>query len=366
MCLLSSCTLFRALRSDGAFAPWALHSLTTFLFAYTHHYAMFSIGGQLIFLIVYFLSRSQSLRYLVSSRTVRACAFSYLIVFLGWALWLPVVIKQLYQVHEDWWADELGAWALANRCFEMFFDGVAPRPIALICATFVAAVVGVLLWRGAAAERYIATMIIVPYVTGAVLSFGLNRNVFVIRYLLFAHVFLLIGMATLVARIQDKAIKYLLASILIFNGVFEYVDFQVKSDLANSPGMRAAVEYIKTHRSATEPVIVSSSFLFFPALYYAQNDMPCRVYSDGTPFPHHLGGPVIIDSDIISSSELRQLNARRVWVICHDVPPSFSIPESWKLKDQKTFAEPFRAHTEETVAIYDVGTTNAVEQSERN
>ncbi len=351
----SSWTLFRALWASTSVKAWTLHALITLLFAYTHHFALFSIAGQIAFLFGLFAVRSQgNLTAMLKDRSMRCSTICYTVVGLLWGLWLPVLIRQANQVRESWNAGPLDFWTMASRCYQVFFDGYATEP-GLAALASIAACVGVLaglVWRAGAVQWYVLVLVVVPYLSGAASSFALGRTAFMMRYLLFAQLFLLVGVAMVVARIRDRLIRSAIAGILVFNGAIICIDSWLEADILSKPGMRAAVAFIEANRRPNEPIIVSGPLLYFPALYYLRDRSACHVYSDGVPFPHHLGGPVAINEDLIFDDQLEKIGPGRVWMI-YDSGGRPS-PTSWKVKIQRTFAEPFATHLQETVALFEI------------
>ncbi len=359
----SSWTLFRALHArTPAWKPWAIHAIVTLLFAYTHHYALFSIAGQVVFLVVYFLG---SVHWkpiaLVQSQAFRGALLSYLIVAIGWGLWLPILLRQVKQVEEIWWALPLHWTDLLSRCYEMFFERAitGDQPIsAVICSALCLAIFLALSRKAKPADWYIMTLAIVPFVAGAGVSW-LGSNVFEARYLVFAQLFILIGIAALVARLGDKRIRSDVAMCLVAGGVAIDVGTWILHDLPNRPGMGAAAAYIESSRQPDEQVIVSTSGLYFPAIYYFRDRLPCRLYSDGSPVAHFHGGPIVVSRDLIPDERLSEIDAGRVWVICRPAAVDIPIPAHWRLEDEKIFLETIRRSRELRVQLYEVPTRDS-------
>jgi mannosyltransferase len=338
---ISSWTLFRALHAPSpTWRPWAIHAFVTLLLAYTHNYALFSIAGQVIFLAGYFFMRhkGQSVGQLSRDRQLRRAIVSYAAVAIGFGLWLPVLLRQTHQVQQEWWAGPLGAWGLLHRCYEMFIDGSAGDLQSIIAGLLLLAALVALVWKGLAGQWYVLSLTVVPYAMGAIVSFVLGQNVFLIRYLVFAHLFLLIGIAALVGRIRDAPIRNAVAGLLIANALAITIDSWWRLDIPSKPGVRGAVEYIEENGHPNEPVIVCGPMLYFPASYYFTDRGRCRLLSDGAPLPHNRGGPITTRGDLCLVSEIDKLSTGRVWVIRGQTwGLQLRTPSNWRLVDEKQF-----------------------------
>jgi mannosyltransferase len=337
---LSSWTLFRGLRSPApSWKRWTVHALTTLLLAYTHHYGLFSIAGQIVFLTGYFLLRyRQNIGQLFGDRQFRAAVVSYAIVGMGWALWLPVLLAQTRQVEQGWWAGPLGSWDALSRCYEMFLGGSASHLSAGIATCVCAIGLAALVWKKGAAEWYVFCLAVVPCAFGATASFAMGKNVYLIRYLVFAQLFLLVGLAALVGRIRDPWLRNLIAAFIIANGVGVYIDSWSRLDIASKPGVRAAVAFIEANGRADEQVIICSPMYYFPASYYFADRTRCHVFSDGAPLAYFAGGPFVTNDDLMFDEEINKLGPGRVWLIRGGwSPAALTIPPRWQLSRRESF-----------------------------
>ncbi len=355
----SSWTLFRALHAPTpSWKPWAIHALVTLLFAYTHHYALFSIAGQVIFLAVYFLGNvAWSPVAVVKSPAFRSALVSYLVVAMGWGLWLPILVRQARQVEKEWGIHPLRGQDVLTRCFDMFFESAVtgkPKFFAVICAGFCLTLLLGLSRKAKPADWYVATLAAVPFAAGASVSF-LGTNVFAARYLVFAQLLLMIGIAALVARLGDKRRRNDVASCLLAAGAAIDVGTWYLHDSPHRPGMRAAAEYIESNRRPDEPVIAATAAQYFTAKYYFRDRLPCRLYSDGNPIRHYNGGPLVVDSDLILDKEVSEITAGRVWIICRSTEPvAIPIPAHWHFEYELVILETIRRSRSFRLQLYEV------------
>jgi mannosyltransferase len=353
---LSSWTLFRALNARGpSWKRWATHAVVTLLLAYTHPYGLFSIAAQVLFLAGYFVYRWRwDLGGLWKDRQFRAAFATYFVVGLGWSAWLPVLLRQTRQVQEQWWAGTLGPVALLNRPYEMFLDGSPSRSWAVAAALICAAGLIALVWKGGAGNWYVFCLAVVPYALGAGASFALDKNIFLVRYLVFAQLFLLVGSAALIGMIGDIWVRTILAAFLVANGAAIAADSWLSLRISTKPGMRAAVAYIEETGARNEPVIVASPMLYFPAAYYFHDRTRCHLFSAGGRPAHFAGGPITVADDLIRHEQIAKLGPGRAWVIAGWGGGSIPVPSHWKLASRDEFPEVFDFQGTVVVESYDI------------
>ncbi len=119
--------------------------------------------------------------------------------------------------------------------------------------------------------------------------------------------------------------------------------------------MRAAAEYIESNRRPDEPVIAAASGLYFPAIYYFRDRLPCRLYSGGKPMGHYQGDPILMDGDLILNEQLGEISAGRVWVLCRTSKSVvIPIPPHWRLKRDTVFLETIRRARKFRVQMYEL------------
>lgn len=342
---LGGWTMFRALHSPPggpANRRWAVHGLVTLGMAYTHPYLLFSVAAQALFLAGYFLFGSGHGRR--DSAMVLRAAISYGAVAAGWGLWVPLLYAQARQVQDSFWTGPLSGWDVITRCYEMFLDGGAGASSA--SASVAAACCAAILLGLALAARpghwYALLLAAVPFGAGAAVSF-LGRNIFVARYLVFAQLYLVIGLAALVAEARVIRVRYALAAALLVAGVVVDVAFWLNLDVERKPGLRAAVAYVERHRKPGEPVIVTLPNLYFPTAYYMHDRPACRLVTDGRLVPHYNGGAFVEESDLILTRDLARFGPGRVWVVSPEPRAArFDAPVKWRLIDDQEFREVFQ------------------------
>lgn len=221
----------------------------------------------------------------------------------------------------------------------MFLPGQATRMAALVAAMACAAVLLLLVRQNKAAHWYLFIVILVP-VTAASIASAVGRNVFVIRYLIFTHLFVLIAIAATVGMIRDTFVRNAAAIFLLVIGSSIYFDSWRSLNIESKPGMHAAVQYIQARRQPGEPVIACSSLLYFPAQYYLRDRLTCHLYSSGAAISHNQGGPFTVPEDLINFEQIDNARSGRVWVISGGWSPAMvPIPQDWRSENRKTFPE---------------------------
>jgi mannosyltransferase len=317
---LSSWALFRALHApDRAVRPWLLYAALALPFLYTHNYTLFSVAAQGLFALGYLLVRADwDLRRLAGSPTFRGALLAGSIIAAGWLPWMPVFLRQRAQVQAAFWTPAVNADAVARVCFQMLAEPEggwrSPRQynwIALdLCALGLLA-----LWRKArAGEWYVLCAVLVPLGLSVLVS-TCDTKIFSLRYFLFAHVFLLLGVAVLVGRIRYRLERGAVVLLVLANAAWAYLGFWEKVDVAHKPGFRAAAAYIQERRGAGEPVLVCSPLAYLPIRYHCRPEVDCHLFDDGREIPHYYGRAALTPEDFLNADRLRAGGPRRVWAV---------------------------------------------------
>jgi mannosyltransferase len=346
---LSSWALFRALHSPPrSVRPWLLYGFFALLFAYTHNYALFSITAQGLFVLGYLLVRADwNIGAVLREPRLWRLLLAASLVIVGWLPWLPSFLAQKAQVQAAYWTSDVGPWDVPTVCYQMFIQpeaSLSPSRQFELWAMDLCILGLVALWRKAKpAEWYLLCASVTPFVLSILISI-LDTKTFGLRYFLFAHLFLLAGLAVLWARIPLRIERGLLGGFILTNALFIYINFWQEMDVAHKPGYRGAVEFIQQHRQADEPVIVDSPLIYFSILYYGRNEQGWRLYSsDGREIVHYLGRAAVIPQDIITDEQIRAAHVRRVWLVNQSGGywGTFAGPTSrkWIQKSSKVFPE---------------------------
>ena len=164
------------------------------------------------------------------------------------------------------------------------------------------------------------------------------------RYLIFAHVFLLVGWGILTSRIPWRTVRGAVSGVLlVWTGFWSWQFAQTREFQAGFPGTREAVAYLDRVRQPGDLVIVSSPFLLPIVQQYAVNGERIFVQYDGDHRRDILGGPPLLQSECMRSSTLTSLEEPRVWTV--DASGLFGrvffieLPDEYRLISEKRFPE---------------------------
>jgi mannosyltransferase len=346
---LSSWALFRALHSPPRSVwPWLLYGFLALLFAYTHNYALFSITAQGLFVLGYLLVRADwNIGAVLREPRLWRLLLAASLVIVGWLPWLPSFLAQKAQVQAAFWTSPVSPWDVPRVCYEMFIQPEAsvPSPRQFELWAMDLCVLGLLaLWRKAKpAEWYLLCASVAPFALSILISI-LDTKTFALRYFLFAHLFLLAGLAVVWARFPFRIERGLIGAYILTSALCIYIGFWQEMDVAHKPGYRGAVEFIQQHRQADEPVIVDSPLIYFSILYYGRSEPGWYLYSsDGREIVHYLGRAAVIPQDVLTEEQIRAAHFRRVWLVIHSGGywGMFATPISskWVQKSSTVFPE---------------------------
>jgi hypothetical protein len=340
---ISSWTLFRALHARGPlWRPWAVHTLATLGLAFTHHFGMFSIGGQIVFLAGYLLTEAKwNLPALCRNRTCRGALASYGTVVVCWGLSLPVLYRQVHQVEKQWWTPPLSVNYALVQIRELLI-GNSSYPVTEaslpIAGVVFAAVILALALRAGALPRYILCLTLVPILASLAVSL-VGKNLFLARYLVFAQTILLVGLAVVLASLPRQWMRHVAVALLVVGGAIIDADYEAFRDLPNRPGVRGAVKAIESRRLAGEEVVAATPAFYLAAIYYLNDRSHCHLL-DRRPIPHNWGAALLTEDDFISAAELRALGPGRVWVISQLDGNSMRVPANWSSVQEEIVRDP--------------------------
>lgn len=344
LALLSSWALFRALRTPSRLHRWLLYGLFALLLAYTHYYGLFTLAAQAIFIAVVLLVRAGwNMSRVLRDPALRHALLGAVLAIAGWLPWLPVFLHQRAQVQADFCVVPISRWAdVAEVCCNMFtmreyLDKPSQQeqlPALGLCVL----VLLLLLRKARAAEWYVLGSAAAPFLCCATLSAP-----FTLRYLIMAHLFLLVDLAALIWRVPFRPERGVIFAMTLMIFVGLYVDYWRDLDASHRSGARGAAAFLERYRRPGEPVIVCMPFFFFPLLHYTSHRAGYYLYSDGRPMPTYYGTAAMTPEDLISDEQLQALPSRRVWVV--DMAASFigthlvPVPPHWVAKSHHTFSE---------------------------
>lgn len=357
---LTAWTLARAARpGPSAAGRWAAHGGAALLFAYTHYYALFGLAAEAVYVAGWLLARA-GWRPAVAVRLpeLRHAALAGGIVAVGWAPWVPTFLAQRAQVQAAFWAEPADGWTVPVLLQQMLADpqpvNGLPRRGAALAAAGCALGLAVLARRGRGAEWFVLLSAAGP-VALAVLASALGTRTLCLRYLVFAHLFLLAGVGLLVWRIPRPQLRLAVAIGLVVVSGGWTAKFLRDLRLPHRPGVRGAAEYIAGHRGPDELAVAASPYWYFPLAYHLGDDR-VRGFDPGVPLPHYYGTAALRPGDLVPAADLPGATGRRLWVVDgrgglwndQRVPP----PAGWVLRETHRFPEALRVG-EAVVRVYE-------------
>ncbi len=348
LAVTSAGMLLRALRSPHSWLALGLFALLAVMLSLTHYYGLFTALGELAFAVT--VLAGEGLRTGWNDRTKRLAAgitFSVWVVQLAWVAWLPVFQSQRARANTQLWMSSLN-WDEFGRVARETLAGEHAWP----SATFGADVLAVGIWAhsllalvliGGRTGRLFALCAGVAWL-GCILHAFAVRNILGVRYLILSHVFLLLGWALLISRVEGRAVRIACCAVLLAWSGLGCRQFHVSRAMqARFPGVPGAVAHLNRARGTGDPVIVSSPFVHAIVHHYVASSERIHVRYEGDQNRDLLAGPPLRDGDCLSAREIASLNAARIWSI--DVGANGAgewrvpVPSRFRLATERRFAD---------------------------
>lgn len=364
LALLSAWLLIRASRRPTMLS-WAAYGLSAAALIYTHYYALFTLAAEAVFILGYLLVATRGrVGEILQSRLFWYAVLSGAVIVTCFAPWLPTFIAQNGQVQSSFWIPPTTRWSLPDTFYRLFLPttGTPRHEGGRVILTLLPLVLVLALWIWLAVRRkfndagWLAALLgLVPFVVSIALSL-LTRSIYQDRYFLFAQVFILCGFAAFIAAVPWRTWRRGLLAFLVALSLGSYLNYWRDLNVAGKPGARAAASAVYA-ASPSEPVVVSSSFVYFAILHYAQEEFHSgnlpRLYSETGELSHFSGGPILKQSDVVGPAVFK--DAKKIFVVDTTgfggsklVPPA-----GWKLTSIQSFSEVFGYQGEVSVSEYD-------------
>jgi hypothetical protein len=367
----STWALWRALRRP-TLPAWCAYAALAALFAHTHTYALLSLAGQGLFaagwLIVAHHGRPGEL---IRAPAAQGWILATAAVAAIYAPWFPVLLRQRAQVTAEFWSRPLAWTDFISACYGMwlFPDDNArlggPLGSASLDAWWATGLttglVLALCYRPRAGTWCVVCGAIAPLALAVAIS-SLGRNIFATRYMVFAHMFLLIGLALLISRLPSARGRWLIAAATLAGMASIQLDFASYRDAAPGPGGggRAAARCLDATRQPGEPVIVSTPMIQFPLSFHARDRQGLLLRTDAqSRWPHYLGSAVLRADELISIEQMESIDAPRAWVVRQwsdlSVEAEAPMPDHWRLVRETRCQEGQSTFRAVLVAEYAIG-----------
>ena len=366
--LLSSWLLLVASRQKKQrLGWWLLYGLAAAAMVHTHYYALFSLGAQGIFAIGLLIAHTRGrIGEIIQSLYAWYALCGAALTGILFAPWLPTFLRQNAQVQNQYWIPPLNRWSIPDTLYRMVLptpntpihDGIGIA-VTLLPIVLTALVLVWLIWGhrldlvkktfkagGGAldASVLVVTMAVVPFILSLLLSLR-GQSLYQDRYFVLAHPFILIAIAVIFFRFRSLILRRVFISLFALLLLGGYVRYMVQLDIPGHPGAHAAVQYAYTFRTAQEPVYSSSSFIYFAAAHYAQEEFQNisipRLYAQTGELSHFSGGPILTRQDSIGPELFTNPDTQSFWLIetTGFGASELKVPDTFKRVDHKSYPE---------------------------
>jgi uncharacterized membrane protein len=372
LALLASWALLTAIRREPQRLRWRLlYAVLGSLLAYVHYYALFTIAAHALFVVGYLVVATRGrIGELLQSRRLWYAGLALLLTALLYAPWLPNFLQQNRQVQNEYWILPIGGWSIPDTFYRMFvpIPGI-PQHVGAgwIIIAIIPGLATLLLWfllirkrrysDPAAPARWLVFLSgIVPFILSIIISF-ISQSLYQDRFFVLAHLFILIALADGLMNLPWVRLRHTAITVVIVGFIAAAVNFWAVLDIPGKPGAQAAAAYIFDQRTAGEPIIVSSPYVYFAILHYAQEKYhtsePPRLYSETGTLAHFAGGPIIVSADIIGPNVF-SANSAAIWVVDTTGFGSTRVtpPAPWQAQETQVYQEVFEYQGEVSVTKY--------------
>lgn len=362
--LVSSYFLLKAVR-ELRLRYWLAYAASTAALSYVHYFALFSIAGQLVFILGYLFVRTKGrLGEILDWRQTWYAALAVLTMLALFLPWLPTFLSQNAQVQQTYWIPPLGGWSLPDTFYRLFIPTTSTPPhagFAGVLTTVSPLILTVIGWLWLVKRKREANWLVmlsgfVPFVLAIVISL-LGQSLYQDRFFVFTHIFIVVGLALLLSRLRPAWFRYATLALIIFGFAAASLSYWFELDIPDKPGARAATQAIFEQYQAGQPILASSPFIFFAVDHYAREEFnllaPPRLYSETGQLLHFAGGPILTAADIVGP-EIFKTDYRVLWVVdttgfggSRLVPPP-----PWQPLVTKTYPEVFPYQGDVSVTRY--------------
>jgi mannosyltransferase len=364
--LLSSWLLLRALGRMKV-GYWLAYGIVTGAFAYIHYFAFFTIAAHLLLVGILIIRQTRwRLVEIVQARLFWYALAAAALMTVLYLPWLPTLFAQNSQVQAQYWVPAIGGWSIPDTFYRMFLptSGIPSHTGLGVVTTSLPLVLTIVSWllllrsrRHREATWLVVFAGMLPFVLSVLVS-SVGQSLYQDRFLVFAHIFMLVGLAVLVMRISVLFLRRLAAVALVVAFLGAHILFWQELDITSKPGAHGAASLVFTQRQADEPVLVSSPFVFFAVDHYAREEFAGatvpRLYASSDRFVHFAGGPILTVEDLISPQMLEASSYPAIWMVDTSGFGSSeaTLPPSWQRQRRVVFPEVFSHQGEVFVSRY--------------
>jgi hypothetical protein len=182
-----------------------------------------------------------------------------------------------------------------------------------------------------------------PVILPVAISLATGQTIFFFRYLYFAHLFMLCAVAVLICRIPQLKLRLLITSVALLDMCAATFVLLQEFDVSHRPGVRGATLWMVQRSGPEEPMIASSSRIYFPLKYYARDRANLVLFHFRDQLQRYGGSQIINPEELVDEEHLRTMKSPRVWIVhtsgfsAKEIP----VPKSWRLLESQTFYDAY-------------------------
>lgn len=326
--------------------------------ALTHYYGMFTILAQVCFVLGALIVETKGrIGELFQERAWWGLLVAIVLMLAIFSPWMPAFFHQVSQVRQAYWVPEV-SWRSVPETFYQFFIPSVRIPsgtIATTIALFLPLVVTCAAWATLILLRprniksdgaYLTVLLaLVPFLASLIVSFS-GRSLYNDRFFAFAGMFVFVALAGCIEYIRHSTSRRIVLVCMLAGIAVSTIRYWQEVDLPHKGGLHSAMQELFTQHTGNEPIIVSSPYIYFPALYYAEEEFQkpgiTHLYSPTGELSHFSGAPIAIPQDIVVP-EIVAAYKGTVWVLDTTgfTEKPFAPLPSWKKQESTTFPEVF-------------------------
>lgn len=345
LAVFSTWLLLRAVQATcGQWKTIVFYVATASALTYTHYFGLLIVAGHVVWIITAIARGGVGLP---RPNTIGALALAFGLVALAFLPWLPQFLAHQSQVASGFYTAPLTWRQLGRACYQTIaisWREPLHNASALAAALFLGfALPAALLACRRAGPRLIG-IVVLTTLLGAIAGSLAGRGIVSARYLIFAHLLLLCGVAAAIFSTRARPLgATMMGMLLLASGVACARHADGRDEAAGRPGMRQAMAYVGAVRRQGEPIIVANPMIQIMAAAYAPTAARVQVFSASREFPYFQGTAVMSDEEYISPEQLERISGRVVWVV--DTQRSttgtweVTLPRGWVDVAEERFAE---------------------------
>lgn len=267
---------------------------------------------------------------------------------IAWIWWFPTFAFQRDRANAQLWMPPLTVDQITDTLWRVLAGGktsvVWPSWTATAALVWGLASTALLL-RPCCGLRLLGWGALLP--PAAAIAYGVVvRNILGVRYLIIAHVVLLVGMAVLAMSLKSVMARRIFgAGLLVWTSYWTTQWLETRYRLATYPGIRSAVGRVAERRRPGDVVLVGSPFLFTTVRAYLRPGEGVYTRWRGDHTDNILSGPPLRREDYAEVNAILARHPPRLWLLdgigLLGNYRTMPVPTGYRVIAEKRFAERF-------------------------